>query len=135
MKSLLRFALLLLALLAACGGPTGPEGEEPPSLELGQSVYEQYCLACHQADGSGVPGLYPPLKDTEWVSGDKEPLIDVILNGLSGPIEVHGETYNQEMAAHGFLSDEEIAAVLTYCRQEFTGAGPIYTSEVARQRD
>lgn len=133
MKPVTGFVLFSLLLSAACGNP--PAGEEAPSLDLGRAIYSQYCLACHQADGSGVPGLYPPLKDTEWVSGDKERLIRVVLEGIGGPMEVNGETYNQEMAAHDFLSDEEIAAVLTFCRAEFTDAGPVYASEVSKVRE
>lgn len=133
---------IILVLLAACGSPaerssseadstggadspdagqsgTGTEQAAPDSvLVMGKKVYDSYCLACHQADGSGVPGMYPPLTDTTWLADD-EKLIGVILDGLSGTITVHGETYNQMMPTHNFLEDNEIAAVLSYVQEEF----------------
>jgi mono/diheme cytochrome c family protein len=95
------------------------ENVSTPELALGKQVYQQYCLACHQSNGEGVPGLYPPVKDSEWVQGDKQRLIGVIVNGLEGPIEVRGETYNQAMPPHGFLSNQQIAGVSSYIRQNF----------------
>ncbi|MGC9341250.1 MAG: c-type cytochrome, partial [Bacteroidales bacterium] len=56
----------------------------PAILENGEDVYKKHCLACHQTDGSGNPGMYPPLDNTKMVNGDKEELIKIILNGLSG---------------------------------------------------
>ncbi|MGA0559468.1 c-type cytochrome [Larkinella sp. VNQ87] len=85
----------------------------------GQQIYEQYCLTCHQADGTGVPNLNPPLKQSEWVTGDKTRLINVILKGLQEPIEINGETYDNVMPAHDFLSDKEISDVLTFIRSNF----------------
>ena len=126
----------LLMVFACCGGSGSDEMEElVVSMELGQEVYEKYCLACHQKDGSGVPGLYPPLAQTEWVSGDKDRLIEVILLGLSGAIDIDGEIYDQEMASNEFLSDEEISAVLTYVRSGFgNDSDEITAGEVASVR-
>lgn len=126
----------LLLLLVCCGELPRERDENASILKLGEIVYEQYCLACHQLDGSGVPGMYPPLRETEWVTGDKNTLIEVVMNGLSGTIEVNGEVYNQEMAASGFLSDEEIAAVLTYIRNGFgNDSGGVSAAEVASIRE
>jgi len=86
--------------------------------DSGQLVYENYCLACHQEDGSGVPNLNPPLIQNEWVLGDSARLIKVVLNGLKG-VEVAGESYSNEMPSHDFLSDKDIANVLTYIRKSF----------------
>lgn len=84
----------------------------------GQAIYEQYCLACHQANGSGVPNLNPPLRGTDWVLGDKTRLINVLLKGLQGQ-EIEGEVYDNAMPAHDFLNDTQIADVLTYIRSNF----------------
>lgn len=101
----------------------------------GQQIYEQYCLACHQVDGSGVPNLNPPLKQTDWVQGDKVRLINVILKGLQEPIEINGETYDNVMPAHDFLSDKEIADVLTFIRSNFGNkADAISAEEVKKVR-
>ena len=86
----------------------------------GKDVYVQYCLACHQADGGGVPNMNPPLSNTSYVSGDKTRLIKVVLNGFAENVDIDGESYSNVMPAHDFLKDQEIAAVLTYIRKNFT---------------
>ena len=102
-----------------------------PVMEQGKSVYSQYCLACHQANGKGVPGAFPTLAQTKWTEGDAEMLVPVIINGMQGAIEVKGESYSSVMPQHGFLSDEDIAAVLTYVRQSFgNDAGEITTDDL-----
>jgi mono/diheme cytochrome c family protein len=104
-------------------------------MAQGKSIYNKFCLVCHQADGSGVAGLYPPIVNTDWVQGDKERLIKVIINGQEGPIEVNGESYNNIMPAQDFLKNEEIAAVLTYIRKNFeNNASAVTTEEVEQVR-
>lgn len=113
------------------------EGEEEltGTMAAGKEVYDQYCKVCHMVNGSGVPNLNPPLKDTDWVTGDKERLIGVVLNGLSDPIEINGETFQNAMAPHNFLSDEQIANVLTYIRGSFGNeASEVTAAEVAAVR-
>lgn len=63
--------------------------------------------------------MYPPLQQTDWVVGDEGRLIRLVLNGLAGPVVVNGEEYNNIMPAHGSLSDDQIADVLTFVRQSF----------------
>lgn len=105
-------------------------------LEHGEDIYKKHCLACHQTNGSGNPGMYPPLDNTEMVNGEKEELIKVILNGLTGEIEVKGEIYNQVMVPHNFLSDHEIADLLTYVRNSFgNSSSRIKKEEVAAVRN
>jgi mono/diheme cytochrome c family protein len=105
------------------------------SLERGKIVYETYCLACHQADGSGVPNLNPPLIKTEWTTGDKKKLITVILKGMDEEIEVDGETYHNVMPPMTHLSDQEIADVLTYVRNNFeNNASAVAVGEVKAVR-
>jgi mono/diheme cytochrome c family protein len=76
-------------------------------------------MVCHQNDGAGVPGLNPPLIKTDWVTGQKNRLINVILKGLEDPIEVNGEEYSNPMPSLTHLTDQEIADVLTYIRNSF----------------
>lgn len=85
----------------------------------GKAVYEANCLSCHQADGSGVPGMHPPLGQGSWAGKDPQELIAIMMKGLNGKIEVNGEIYNDFMPSHAQLSDEEIADVLTYVRSSF----------------
>ena len=102
--------------------------------DRGKEVYDQNCLACHQIDGGGVPMLTPPLVNAEWVQGDKVRLINVVLKGLQG-VEINGEIYDNPMPPLTHLSDEDIAAVLTYVRANFNNkAGPIKKEEVVAAR-
>jgi mono/diheme cytochrome c family protein len=141
--------LLLVFLLSACGGrnqnsqhqtqtqtPVSTEKSAEIANHPGKKVYDSACLACHMADGSGVPGMHPPLIQTDWVTGDKERLIDITLNGMSGKIEVNGETYNSIMPPHYHLSDKQIADVLTYIRQSFgNNASEITIEEIQKVRN
>jgi len=101
----------------------------------GEKIYGTYCAPCHQRNGKGAEGRFPPLVDASWVKGDKAKLINVLLKGLEGNIEVNGVGYNGVMPRHSFLSDEEVAVVLTYIRQKFGNMqDEIKTDEVSVQR-
>ncbi|MCB1123602.1 MAG: c-type cytochrome, partial [Verrucomicrobiae bacterium] len=97
-------------------------------FEIGREVFSRdaHCITCHGPDGKGtVAGIYPPLNDNKWVRGDDERLIKIIMKGLWGPIEVDGKTYDPSTGVPpmtGFqdmLTDEEIAAVIFYVRENF----------------
>lgn len=90
-----------------------------PQYQSGKKVYQQYCLSCHMNDGNGVPGLNPPLIKTEWVTGDKKRLINIILKGFNQEVEINGEVYANPMPAQPQLNDQQIADVLTYVRNSF----------------
>ncbi|MCF2502264.1 PQQ-dependent sugar dehydrogenase [Dyadobacter sp. CY107] len=101
----------------------------------GGKVYSVYCSACHQRNGMGDSQRFPPLGGVEWVTGDKERLIKVLLKGLEGPLEVKGQSYNNVMPQHSFLKDEEIAEVLTHIRSNFgNNASAVTIDEVAKTR-
>ena len=104
-------------------------------MAAGAAVYQAHCEACHMPHGEGVPGINPPLRDTDWVTGDPERLIRVILEGLDAPIEVHGTRYDSQMPGMAYLADADIAAVLTYIRNSFGNvATPIRAEEVSAMR-
>ncbi len=104
-------------------------------MEAGKKVYLKNCMACHMADGAGVPGLNPPLGKTDWVTGDKKRLINLVLLGLEDPITVNGEEYANPMAPQAHLTDKELADVLTYIRNSFGNKASVITvGEVAGQR-
>ena len=92
----------------------------PGLVQLGLQVYNKpTCVACHQANGKGLPGQFPPLVQTDWVL-EPEPgrIIRLVLDGLSGPMQVNGQSFNGAMVPwRDALTDEEIAAVLSYIRQ------------------
>ncbi len=89
------------------------------SMKRGKQVYDRYCLSCHQPDGGGVPRMNPPLIKTEFVLGNKKRLIGIVLKGLNLPIEINAFTYENPMASHAFLKDQQIADVLNYIRNSF----------------
>jgi mono/diheme cytochrome c family protein len=93
-------------------------------------------MSCHQMGGRGVPGTFPPLTNTDWVTGDKGRLIRLLLHGLTGPIEVNGARYSGIMPPWGdALDDQGIADIATYIRTSFGNeASPITTDEVAAVR-
>ena len=110
------------------------QDSQPVVNDHGRMVYEQSCLACHQADGSGVPSLAPPLIKGIFVGGDKKKLVEIVLNGLQG-VEIKGEYYANPMPAFDYLSDEDIASVLTYIRTNFTNKeSPVTAEEVEEIR-
>jgi mono/diheme cytochrome c family protein len=128
--------ILIFSVVISYAQTSAKSGEPPKAaLERGKKVYDLYCLACHQADGSGVPNMNPPLTKTKWVLGEKSILIQVILKGMDEEIEVNGETFHNVMAPHDHLSDQEIADVLTYIRNSFGNkASPVTLEEVKMER-
>ena len=121
----MKYAIILIC--SALGLAFGRQPSLKASMDRGQKVYNTYCLACHQADGKGVPNLYPPMVRSSYVSGDKKRLIGIVLKGMQGEIEVDGEVYNNVMASHDFLKDEQVADVLTYVRNSFGNKLPLVT--------
>ena len=82
-------------------------------MKLGKQVYDRTCFACHQANGQGIPGAFPPLASSDYLNKDKNRAIKAVLNGLSGEITVNGKKYNNVMTKQ-ILTDEQAANVLTY---------------------
>lgn len=101
-------------------------------MALGRRIYSQNCAVCHQSSGRGLPGVYPTLVNADWVQDHPDRLIKVILSGLAGPITVNGQPYNNAMTAFGRLSDQQIAAVLTYIRTDPAFENNSYAVEVER---
>ena len=102
----------------AIKSPAAPKAKAKSS-DAGALVYNNYCASCHKADGTGVPGSFPPLKGTSYVRGNKGDLVRLVLQGLSGPITVEGIKYDMEMPSFAFLSDQEVADVVQYVRSAF----------------
>ncbi len=105
------------------------------TLKAGEKEYLEYCLTCHQPDGNGVRSQFPPLASNELVKGPADSLIKIVLFGLEGPIIVKGLQYNQLMPAQDYLSDQQIADVLTYIRSSWgNNAEPVAPALVAEIR-
>lgn len=112
-----------------------PEDAGPVQVD-GAKLYAQQCVACHQANGEGLAGAFPPLAGSEWVTGAPELPVKVLLSGLSGPITVKGSSYNGAMPAFGAIWDDaEIAGVVTYIRTTWGNeAGEVTPEQVAEIR-
>ena len=83
----------------------------------GEQLYLSRCMSCHQVDGNGIPGVFPPLNEIDWVTGDKGRLIRITLDGAVGEYDIGGVTYSGAMPPwKNFLNDQEMAALLTYIR-------------------
>jgi mono/diheme cytochrome c family protein len=104
--------------------PTHLTAGERQQFTAGHEVYfrEAHCATCHQPDGKGIDPAFPPLADSEWVTGDPERLIKLTLHGMMGPFEMNGKKYDGLVPMTpfgGMLDDAEVAAVLTYVRNSF----------------
>jgi mono/diheme cytochrome c family protein len=117
---------------------TGPAKEQ---FLRGAEVYmrDGHCTTCHQKDGNGLPAAqFPPLAGSEWVQGSEDRLVRLTLHGLIGPIEVKGVKYpgTTPMAGFKFLSDSEVADVLTFVRNSFGNkADPVSPQTVKKIRE
>ena len=97
--------------------------------EAGANAYRQYCQACHQAGGAGVPGAFPPLANNPNVAGNPDYVAHAVLKGVSGPIEVNGTRYNGMMPPMGYLNDQVIADLANFIEQEWGDKGKKLTAE------
>ena len=105
-------------------------------IAKGQALYGANCMLCHGPAGLGSPGQFPPLAGSEWVTGSPARLIRIPNNGLQGPITVKDQPWNLAMAAIGAtLSDEDLAAILSYIRNSWGNkAAPITPQQVGAVR-
>ena len=126
-----------VAFAARQAGIAGAAAEQAATAEAdplaaGRAVFEKNCSSCHQGAGQGVPGVFPPLVGSEWVTGSPETVVRILLHGLQGPVRVAGTTYNGAMPAwKDLLKDGEIAAVATYIRQMEANDAPAVPPTVA----
>ena len=104
-------------------------------IAKGKGVYMQTCFVCHQPNGEGIPGQIPPLAKSDYLMADKPRSIQGVLVGQSGEMTVNGKKYNGTMVPLNYLSDEDIANVLTYVRNSWDNAGDaVSAAEVRRIR-
>ncbi len=100
----------------------------------GDLIYVNVCQVCHQPDGKGVGNRYPPLAGSDWVVSDPETAARIVLFGLQGPIKVTGRMFQNKMPPQGDkLSDEEVAAVLSYVRSSWGNNAPAVSADLVKQ--
>ncbi len=126
---------------AAAQAPA-PEDEDLPGvvptlqvrMERGRRVYLAACFACHQPDGRGLSGIFPPLAGSDFIKADKPRAIGIPIRGLNGPVTVNGKSFNNIMPPQSF-TDRQIADVLTYVMNSWgNDFGTVSTEEVMRAR-
>jgi nitrite reductase (NO-forming)/hydroxylamine reductase len=130
----LRMMVLVIAMLAisACSQEGSREQVGTPAADTavhdaevasggmgdivakGEAVFLGNCAACHQPTGQGLPGAFPPLAQSDFLKGNRREVMQTALFGRSGPITVNGSDYNGVMPSMGYLTDDDLAAVLTY---------------------
>ncbi|MFY0651364.1 MAG: HEAT repeat domain-containing protein [Cyclobacteriaceae bacterium] len=115
------------------------KGEDRETFIKGKKIYEQegFCGTCHQPDGKGLEAAqFPPISQTKWILESEERLIKLTLNGLMGPITVRKKEYPGQVPMTpfgGMLNDEEIAAVLTYVRNDFGNKASVITPQKVKE--
>jgi nitrite reductase (NO-forming) len=101
-------------------------------IERGQRVFMQTCFACHQPDGKGLPAIFPPLAGSDFLKADRERPIRVVTKGLTGPVTVNGQAFNNIMPPQ-VLTDQQIADVLTYVTNSWGNSGTPYSVDDVRR--
>ncbi|HUH27088.1 copper-containing nitrite reductase [Gelidibacter sp.] len=101
-------------------------------MKFGKQIYGQTCIACHQAEGQGIPGAFPPLAKSDYLNADVDRAIEAVLFGLSGEITVNGEKYNSIMTAQ-MISQEEVANVMTYVYNSWGNNKTVVTPEMVKK--
>lgn len=118
----------ILALALLCTASSAALAEEfdlKASITRGQPLYMQTCIACHQPTGMGLPGAFPPLGGSEYVTGSAKRLVAMMLKGIQGPLTVKGMVYNNIMMPLDtqfpvYKDDAKVADVANYVRNSFT---------------
>jgi mono/diheme cytochrome c family protein len=105
---------------ASASATAAAAAKNPASASDGGAVYMANCSSCHQSNGQGVAGAFPPLAGNPVVTGNATAVIAIVKNGLDGKVVVNGEAYSGIMPHWGgVLSDEQIASVVTYIRSSW----------------
>jgi len=147
----------MLAIVAIAFGACSQQGETPDSsaatsdtavhtaevasaassdlMARGEAVFLANCAACHQADGRGLAGAFPPLAGSDFLQGNRNEVMATALFGRTGPITVNGVEYNGVMPSLGHLTDAELAAALSYVFGSWgNGGAAVSEAEVAALR-
>src|SRR5438105_4280718 len=131
-------ALIPSAKKATAGGPAGgQQAAELSPAERGKKKFLPNCATCHQPNGLGVPGQYPPLAGSEFTTGGSRRPAMIVLKGLQGPVKVKGQEYGTAVMQpwDKTLTDQKIADVLTYERSEWgNSASPVTAEQISALR-
>jgi nitrite reductase (NO-forming) len=130
-RALPSLATVTEATKAAASGTLTQEQQ----VKAGEALFAGTCSTCHQANGAGLPGVFPPLAKSDWIAANPKQSIDVVLHGLSGKVTVNGQDYDSVMPPMNQLNDDEVANILTYVLNSWGNpGGRITAAEVAKVR-
>jgi len=122
--------LTILFLVTTKFNSSVAQSLSPPD---GEALYLSRCSSCHQANGEGITGVFPPLNGVDWVTGDQGRLIRIILDGVMGQMQVGNMVYTGVMPPwKTFMNDQEIAAMLTYIRTAWENDASEVTADEVR---
>lgn len=124
--------ILTLLLLTALSVPFIQGNAKQESMDRGKEIYNQLCIVCHQADGKGIEGAFPPLAASDYLMKTPDKAIHAVKYGLQGEITVNGKKYNSVMTNQN-LSDEEVADVMTYVMNSWGNSHEMITVERVRK--
>jgi mono/diheme cytochrome c family protein len=147
-------AMALVVLLPSCGGEEAvtpsqgtdaavavneakaTTGSTDERFASGKKLYAAHCAACHQSNGQGLAGAFPPLAESSYLAEGAGPAITAVVNGLSGPITVNGADYDAVMPGMSYLDDEEVAKIVTFVMNSWNNPGGVVSAaDVAATRD
>lgn len=103
-------------------------------VKAGQALFAGTCSVCHQSNGAGLPGVFPPLAGSDFLKGDAKRVVDVVLHGLSGKLKVNGKDYDSVMPPMNQLNDDEVANILTYVLNSWGNPGGTVSKEDVRKQ-
>lgn len=131
-KRLAAACLIAIALGACSKGGRSQSSAAPAETAGGANMYIANCASCHQPNGEGLAGTFPPLAGSRIVKGDPSKLIRIVKYGITGPLALGGKEYNGMMPAWSpTLSDDAIAATITYVRSSWGNrAAPVTPAQV-----
>lgn len=112
----------IISLVTACFVSFRQDNDLAASMERGKEIYEDFCIACHQADGKGLPGAFPPLANSDYLLNKREASIRAVKYGQQGEIVVNDVTYNAIMTPL-YLADDEVADVMNYILHSWENKG------------
>ena len=132
----LLIASIVFALSARFAHAGDPAKATPEQIEEGKKNYMTVCVACHQPNGAGLPGVFPSIVKSDYVTGSAVRLVLQVLKGIQPPFKYNGVTYVQLMIPQeAILTDDKIATILTFVRGSFeNNASPISAEFVAAVR-
>jgi nitrite reductase (NO-forming) len=94
-------------------------------IDAGRVLYNGTCSVCHQQNGEGLEGVFPPLANSDYLMADARRATEIVLNGLTGPVTVNGSPYNSVMPPMSQLNDDEIANILTFALNNWGNEGGV----------